>query len=693
MFIVNRRLYFFAIVIFVLFIPNIINSQVKIGDSPIGSPTPDPSAILELESLNKGFLPPRFSTGTRANIVPKEGMVIFNTDDQCLNIYQNGFWSTYCNFRFNYGCNCIEYLANYGLPGQAWTQVPSSTDADWILDGSTSTPSDNTDDIHTLGRVTIGQSAAPETANLNIVNDATSGNTKGIYNSFDSPVSIGKAALHNEFKANTLGTLDGVFNEFSSTSTNSKYGFRNLFDPTSSGTAYGLRNDFDSNSSSSKYGVFNDFSVNAAGTKYGIRNYFPSTTATGTIYGMYNAIYNDGSSSKYGVHNLLSGIEDGAAYGSYNRITMNTQNTDNAYGVYSYVTNNGTGTSYGGYHRADGVGNMGLYAQNTSNGGRAAGLNGDVEIGNGWLMVGDDAIWSNTDNNSITRYGTWEGSFVTNIAIDHDGYLYYNIGNIDLPGSLTSVTVNKIEWEIDGHHGDRDEAHGFWVALENTTYTGVTGWHGWISNLISGAGDVNWQYVSSPITKTISDNQNIRVRVEDEDCTFCGSDEMRVFNVRVKLHYSYVRSLEEGEIVASGLIYSNASSQVGDLAEHFEVNDQYGIEYGMVVGFKPGTDNEYELITKAYSPHIVGVISENPSMVLNDPRVGPAVALAGRVKVKLIDSDHLIQSGQFLTTSTIAGKAQKATRSGRVIGYAVSNQKEGEDFVDILIQPGYHSIE
>ena len=86
---------------------------------------------------------------------------------------------------------------------------------------------------------------------------------------------------------------------------------------------------------------------------------------------------------------------------------------------------------------------------------------------------------------------------------------------------------------------------------------------------------------------------------------------------------------------------------------------------------------------------LVGVISKDPSVVLNDPSVGPPVALAGRVIVKLVDGNSLIKGGDYITSSSQPGLGKKANREGRVIGYAVKNQEEGQDFVEVLIQPGY----
>ena len=74
--------------------------------------------------------------------------------------------------------------------------------------------------------------------------------------------------------------------------------------------------------------------------------------------------------------------------------------------------------------------------------------------------------------------------------------------------------------------------------------------------------------------------------------------------------------------------------------------------------------------------------------MLNDPKEGPPVGLSGRVDVKLIKSEQLIKSGDFITSSNQKGLGQKAIIEGPVIGYAVRDQKEGEDFVEILLQPG-----
>jgi uncharacterized protein (TIGR02145 family) len=57
------------------------------GDAPNGS------AILDVSSTTKGFLPPRMTTAQR-NLIPTpvEGLVIYNTDEKTLNIYNGNSW-------------------------------------------------------------------------------------------------------------------------------------------------------------------------------------------------------------------------------------------------------------------------------------------------------------------------------------------------------------------------------------------------------------------------------------------------------------------------------------------------------------------------------------------------------------------------------------------------------------------------
>jgi len=90
-----RSLTFFSLML--LTAVQTVHAQTKIG----GAAGPgDASAVLELQSTSQGLLPPRMTTAQRnAVISPATGLTIYNTDDQCLNIYTgstNG-WFNMCS--------------------------------------------------------------------------------------------------------------------------------------------------------------------------------------------------------------------------------------------------------------------------------------------------------------------------------------------------------------------------------------------------------------------------------------------------------------------------------------------------------------------------------------------------------------------------------------------------------------------
>ncbi len=53
----------------------------------IGTKTPDPSAILDIESTQRGFLPPRMDSASRDDITnPARGLMLYNTTLNCLQV-------------------------------------------------------------------------------------------------------------------------------------------------------------------------------------------------------------------------------------------------------------------------------------------------------------------------------------------------------------------------------------------------------------------------------------------------------------------------------------------------------------------------------------------------------------------------------------------------------------------------------
>lgn len=66
------------------------NFYAQVG---IGTTTPDPSAILDIEATDMGLLPPRMNTNQRDAIQnPSDGLLIYNTTTGSLNYYNQGWF-------------------------------------------------------------------------------------------------------------------------------------------------------------------------------------------------------------------------------------------------------------------------------------------------------------------------------------------------------------------------------------------------------------------------------------------------------------------------------------------------------------------------------------------------------------------------------------------------------------------------
>jgi hypothetical protein len=71
-------------------------AQVSINSTGSG---PDPKAMLDVSSTDKGFLPPRMTTAQRDAISSPlpEGLIVYNTDSDCLNIWDGAVWKENCS--------------------------------------------------------------------------------------------------------------------------------------------------------------------------------------------------------------------------------------------------------------------------------------------------------------------------------------------------------------------------------------------------------------------------------------------------------------------------------------------------------------------------------------------------------------------------------------------------------------------
>lgn len=77
----------------------------------INTQTPDPSSALEVQSTNQGILVPRLTDAQRQAIAnPAQGLLIYNTDSRCFEVFGGTFWD-------KFGCECASQ------PGQITAQA------------------------------------------------------------------------------------------------------------------------------------------------------------------------------------------------------------------------------------------------------------------------------------------------------------------------------------------------------------------------------------------------------------------------------------------------------------------------------------------------------------------------------------------------------------------------------------------
>jgi uncharacterized protein (TIGR02145 family) len=74
----------------------IMSAAAQVSVSSSGT-SPDPSAMLDVMSSDKGLLPPRMTSAERDAIAsPASGLLIYNTDTECINLRIGGTWTEIC---------------------------------------------------------------------------------------------------------------------------------------------------------------------------------------------------------------------------------------------------------------------------------------------------------------------------------------------------------------------------------------------------------------------------------------------------------------------------------------------------------------------------------------------------------------------------------------------------------------------
>lgn len=94
-----------------------------------------------------------------------------------------------------------------------------------------------------------------------------------------------------------------------------------------------------------------------------------------------------------------------------------------------------------------------------------------------------------------------------------------------------------------------------------------------------------------------------------------------------------------------------------------------------------------------YDPNVFGVYSKTPVIVFRvlEPGAAPIVK-SGVAEVNVIDDNGQIKVGDYVTTSTTAGKGVKALISGYVLGTALEDMTGNSDKIQVAVKPEYAEI-
>ena len=115
----------------------------------------------------------------------------------------------------------------------------------------------------------------------------------------------------------------------------------------------------------------------------------------------------------------------------------------------------------------------------------------------------------------------------------------------------------------------------------------------------------------------------------------------------------------------------SSSAKYADVAEIYTTDQKY--DYGTVIVI--GGEKEVTQSTSANDHKVIGVVSENPALMMNSDHEGQFVALLGRVPCKVVGK---VGAGDLLVTSSTPGHACACDpddlKPGIVIGKALEEK-------------------
>jgi len=460
----------------------------------------------------------------------------------------------------------------------------------------------------------------------------------------------------------------------------------------------------------------------------GINVSLSGANATGaqTTYGAYLSNTHSGTSTNVGLYTTASGgsnnlglnVDAGQTLlGGTTLTTESATQTLAKLNIVSTMTANGSNSAIAGIHGyytfTNGgnasyvqVGNR-FYFNNapTTNANTMAGeiirVNDDTSLAN--LVRGIDV---NTVDDSSNTAGTNTGIRARGGTFGIQGSTNSSAGGVYVPAALYGENTGTTNGDVLRLFSNSvTSAPSFATFYHDTSaFTGT----GLLMDFATGSGTFSGNFVD------FQKNNSVLFKVTNAGITSMGLGATASTT-------AVCSSLANTTAPTAGVSYEIrdcSGAPAADYAEMYPVEN--GVEYGDIVTVGSELINTYDTAnggvdwekvkgkvtklvksTDPYQKNVIGIASNNYgdfSSVGNNIKEEDnpmPVALNGRVPVKVSNNSEPIEAGDYLTTSSEPGKAEKAVKSGQVIGKALEpwEPNSGKETVMLFVEQGYQNGE
>lgn len=141
-----------------------------------------------------------------------------------------------------------------------------------------------------------------------------------------------------------------------------------------------------------------------------------------------------------------------------------------------------------------------------------------------------------------------------------------------------------------------------------------------------------------------------------------------IIDLRLKILVSLFSLIIIHQSLIINRVYAQSKSM--DITSVYEIKDKDAVEGDIVTANPDGISRS----NKGFDNKMFGVIQENPLLVYrNGQENGKPVIRSGSAIVNVTNLNGAIKYGDYITTSSIAGKGVKASESGYVLGIALGD--------------------